>query len=75
MKVKTYYLMFNLIYFGISCFTQQALAFADIGGTTGQLLEQNAQSLDQISANAAAFKVSLRIHPPHPMFVSRISNS
>ena len=32
--------------------------FAAIGGVTGQLLEQNAQALDQISANFAAFKVT-----------------
>nr|GMC59632.1 rho GTPase-activating protein gacM [Ipomoea batatas] len=33
------------------------ISYKDIGGATGQLLEQNAQSLDQISANAAAFKI------------------
>lgn len=33
------------------------LSFAAIGGATGQLLEQNAQALDQISANFAALKV------------------
>ena len=32
--------------------------FAAIGGVTGQLLEQNAQALHQISANFAAFKVT-----------------
>lgn len=32
--------------------------FAAIGGPAGQLLEQNAQALDQISANFAIFKVS-----------------
>lgn len=34
------------------------VTFAAIGGTTGQLLEQNAQALDQISANFTVFKVS-----------------
>lgn len=36
------------------------MVFAAIGGTAGQLLEQNAQALDQISANFAAFKVNIR---------------
>lgn len=35
-----------------------ALSFAAIGGWTGQLLEENAQALDQISANFACFKVN-----------------
>lgn len=34
------------------------LSFAAIGGATGQLLEQNAQALDQISANFGGFKVN-----------------
>lgn len=31
--------------------------FAAIGGVTGELLEQNAQALNQISANLQAFQV------------------
>lgn len=30
-----------------------------IGGATGQLLEQNAQAMEQISANFGAFRVNL----------------
>lgn len=33
-----------------------------IGGANGQLLEQNAQVMDQISANFRAFKVNLSYH-------------
>lgn len=33
------------------------ISFKAIGGVAGQLLEQNAQALDQISANFAAFKI------------------
>lgn len=33
------------------------MSFAAIGGTTGQLLEQSAQALDQISVNFTACKV------------------
>lgn len=35
-----------------------SMLFADIGGTTGQMLEQNAQVFNQISANLAAFQVT-----------------
>lgn len=42
---------------GISEECVNLVTFADIGGTTGHLLEQNAQALDQISANFAVFKV------------------
>ncbi|KAL3850493.1 hypothetical protein ACJIZ3_012375 [Penstemon smallii] len=33
------------------------ISYQDIGGAAGQLLEQNAQALDQITANCAAFKI------------------
>ena len=33
-----------------------------IGGVTGRLLEQNAQAMDQISANFRSFKVNLAYH-------------
>ncbi|CAA2979579.1 DIV and RAD interacting factor 1 [Olea europaea subsp. europaea] len=36
--------------------------FLAIGGATGQLLEQSAQALDQISANFAAFKINENIN-------------
>ncbi|XAR60859.1 hypothetical protein NMG60_11034387 [Bertholletia excelsa] len=41
----------------ISMDGDDGIPFKDIGGPTGQLLEQNAQALDQISANFAAFKI------------------
>lgn len=34
------------------------MLFAAIGGATGELLEQNAQALTQISANIANFQVT-----------------
>ncbi|CAK9137480.1 unnamed protein product [Ilex paraguariensis] len=37
-------------------------SFAAIGGATGQLLEQNAHTLDEISANFNAFKVHENIN-------------
>ncbi|MCD9639791.1 hypothetical protein HAX54_024513 [Datura stramonium] len=39
--------------------SDDGISYKAIGGTTGQLLEQNAQALDQISANFAVFKNSL----------------
>lgn len=53
--------------------------FAAIGGTTGQLLEQNAQALDQISANFTVFKVSwcfwqFYSYLPHLLFCERWQN-
>ncbi|XP_052187807.1 uncharacterized protein LOC127798332 isoform X2 [Diospyros lotus] len=37
--------------------TDDGIPYTAIGGMTGQLLEQNAQALDQISANLVAFKI------------------
>jgi len=41
----------------ISMDSDDGISFQAIGGATGQLLEQNAQALDQISANFSSFKV------------------
>ncbi|KAJ8559264.1 hypothetical protein K7X08_000032 [Anisodus acutangulus] len=38
------------------------ISYKAIGGTAGQLLEQNAQALDQISANFAVFKIQENIN-------------
>ncbi|KAJ8559413.1 hypothetical protein K7X08_003471 [Anisodus acutangulus] len=38
------------------------ISYQAIGGPSGQLLEQNAQALDQISANFAAFKIQENIN-------------
>lgn len=37
--------------------SDDGISFEAIGGTTGQMLEQNAQALDQISANFTSFKI------------------
>ncbi|XP_057512690.1 uncharacterized protein LOC130794751 [Actinidia eriantha] len=42
--------------------SDDGISFKAIGGVTGQLLEQNAQALDQISANFAAFKMQENIN-------------
>jgi hypothetical protein len=41
----------------ISMDSDDGISYQAIGGATGQLLEQNAQALDQISANFSTFKV------------------
>ena len=38
------------------------MLFAAIGGPTGELLEQNAQALNQISANLQALQVRKNLH-------------
>jgi hypothetical protein len=40
----------------------QILLFAAIGGATGELLEQNAQALNQISANLSSLQVKKNLH-------------
>ncbi|KAL3517911.1 hypothetical protein ACH5RR_020500 [Cinchona calisaya] len=42
--------------------SDDGISYAVIGGATGQLLEQSAQALDQISANFAAFKIHENIN-------------
>ncbi|KAA8543600.1 hypothetical protein F0562_021654 [Nyssa sinensis] len=42
--------------------SDDGISYKAIGGATGQLLEQNAQALDQISANFAAFKIHENIN-------------
>ncbi|XP_057483302.1 uncharacterized protein LOC130770032 [Actinidia eriantha] len=42
--------------------SDDGISFKAIGGVTGQLLEQNAQALDQISANFTAFKMQENIN-------------
>ncbi|XP_059659949.1 uncharacterized protein LOC132306546 [Cornus florida] len=42
----------------ISMGSDDGISYEAIGGATGQLLEQNAQALDQISANFSAFKIN-----------------
>ncbi|XP_027091983.2 uncharacterized protein [Coffea arabica] len=42
--------------------SDDGISYEAIGGATGQLLEQNAQALDQISANFAAFKIQENIN-------------
>ncbi|KAI5679853.1 hypothetical protein M9H77_01080 [Catharanthus roseus] len=42
--------------------SDDGISYKAIGGTTGHLLEQNAQALDQISANFSAFKISENIN-------------
>ncbi|KAJ0539495.1 hypothetical protein HanHA300_Chr08g0286981 [Helianthus annuus] len=44
----------------VSMDSDDGISYKAIGGTAGQLLEQNAQAFDQISANFAAFKVSMQ---------------
>ncbi|KAK3039835.1 hypothetical protein RJ639_028228 [Escallonia herrerae] len=41
----------------ISMDSDDGISYQAIGGATGQLLEQNAQALDQISANFSVFKI------------------
>lgn len=42
--------------------SDDGISYKAIGGTSGQLLEQNAQALDQISANFAAYKIHENIN-------------
>lgn len=42
--------------------SDDGISYKAIGGATGQLLEQNAQALDQISANFSAFKIQENIN-------------
>ncbi|KAH0738017.1 hypothetical protein KY290_036722 [Solanum tuberosum] len=42
--------------------SDDGISYKAIGGTTGQLLEQNAQALDQISANFTVFKIQENIN-------------
>ncbi|XP_060176469.1 uncharacterized protein LOC132606830 isoform X2 [Lycium barbarum] len=42
--------------------SDDGISYQAIGGPAGQLLEQNAQALDQISANFAAFKIQENIN-------------
>ncbi|CAI9107228.1 OLC1v1006543C6 [Oldenlandia corymbosa var. corymbosa] len=42
--------------------SDDGISYKAIGGATGQLLEQNAQALDQISANFNAFKIHENIN-------------
>nr|XP_043610468.1 uncharacterized protein LOC122582176 isoform X1 [Erigeron canadensis] len=42
--------------------SDDGISYKDIGGASGQLLEQNAQALDQILANFSTFKVQENIH-------------
>ncbi|KAK4338647.1 hypothetical protein RND71_043134 [Anisodus tanguticus] len=42
--------------------SDDGISYQAIGGPTGQLLEQNAQALDQISANFSAFKIQENIN-------------
>ncbi|KAM0044579.1 putative SANT/Myb domain-containing protein [Helianthus debilis subsp. tardiflorus] len=46
----------------VSMDSDDGISYKAIGGTAGQLLEQNAQAFDQISANFAAFKVHENIN-------------
>ncbi|CAI9761291.1 unnamed protein product [Fraxinus pennsylvanica] len=46
----------------ISMDNDDGISYKAIGGATGQLLEQSAQALDQISANFAAFKINENIN-------------
>uniref|UniRef100_A0A5B6ZX97 Myb-like domain-containing protein n=1 Tax=Davidia involucrata TaxID=16924 RepID=A0A5B6ZX97_DAVIN len=46
----------------ISMDSDDGISYKAIGGATGQLLEQNAQALDQISANFSAFKIHENIN-------------
>ncbi|KAA8550501.1 hypothetical protein F0562_002185 [Nyssa sinensis] len=46
----------------ISSDSDDGISYKAIGGATGQLLEQNAQALDQISANFSAFKITENIN-------------
>lgn len=46
----------------VSMDSDDGISYKAIGGASGQLLEQNAQALDQISANFSAFKVHENIH-------------
>ncbi|XP_022847093.1 uncharacterized protein LOC111369708 isoform X2 [Olea europaea var. sylvestris] len=42
--------------------SDDGISYKAIGGATGQLLEQSAQALDQISANFSAFKINENIN-------------
>ncbi|CAK9134918.1 unnamed protein product [Ilex paraguariensis] len=42
--------------------SDDGISYQAIGGATGQLLEENAQALDQISANFSAFKIHENIN-------------
>ncbi|KAG5514911.1 hypothetical protein RHGRI_036080 [Rhododendron griersonianum] len=46
----------------ISMDSDDGISYKDIGGVTGELLEQNAHALDQISANFAAFKEVVNVN-------------
>lgn len=46
----------------LSIDNDDGISYKDIGGATGQLLEQNAQAFDQISANFAALKIHENIN-------------
>lgn len=46
----------------VSMDSDDGISYKAIGGAAGQLLEQNAQALDQISANFAAFKIHENIN-------------
>ncbi|XP_071738040.1 uncharacterized protein [Rutidosis leptorrhynchoides] len=46
----------------VSMDSDDGISYQAIGGTAGKLLEQNAQALDQISSNFAAFKVHENIN-------------
>lgn len=50
---------------------------AAIGGPTGELLEQNAQALNQISANIAAFQVTDDVfwHSQFQLFLCKIKSA
>ncbi|KAI3667858.1 hypothetical protein L6452_42928 [Arctium lappa] len=54
----------GLPYAQLSVFMESddGISYKAIGGASGQLLEQNAQALDQISANFSAFKVHENIN-------------
>ncbi|CAA2940123.1 uncharacterized protein LOC111398988 [Olea europaea subsp. europaea] len=46
----------------LSINNDDGISYKDIAGATGQLLQQNAQALDQISANFAVFKIQENIN-------------
>ncbi|XP_022881225.1 uncharacterized protein LOC111398519 [Olea europaea var. sylvestris] len=46
----------------LSIDNDDGISYKDIGGATGQLLEQNAQAFDQISANFSALKIHENIN-------------
>lgn len=66
---KPYCLNFYILIFGNCLFYAlvyyveiSIMLFAAIGGPTGELLEQNAQALNQISANLQALQVRKNLH-------------